>query len=227
MLCAGADSLAPLPISSKVWKTKFRTRSFYQWDRGIRLWAGCVLREGIHIHVHVHDIMKNPFPVHDSDWASGLCRPVQRRISNTQGEFSKSYLVLQYFIHNAHCTLRQAVVLANSDCQLEDQTAIETLKETLLSSLHDVINCVRCDHTSTCLLYICISTAYLLYIYCIAVYLLYIYCISRDLCLWPDPATRSWGWRSSCCCCRAWDTWTLLSECSGPKLSRYMSTDLR
>ena len=163
MLCAGADSLAPLPISSKVWKTKFRTRSFYQWNRGIRLWAGCVLREGIHIHVH--DIMKNPFPVHDSDWASGLCRPVQRRISNTQGEFSKSYLVLQYFIHNAHCTLRQAVVLANSDCQLEDQTAIETLKETLLSSLHDVINCVRCDHTSTCLLYIyCISTVYLLYI---------------------------------------------------------------
>ena len=154
MLCAGADSLAPLPISSKVWKTKFRTRSFYQWDRGIRLWAGCVLREGIHIHVHVHDIMKNPFPVHDSYWASGLCRPVQRRISNTQGEFSKSYLVLQYFRHNAHCTLRQAVVLANSDCQLEDQTAIETLKETLLSSLHDVINCVRCDHTSTCLLYI-------------------------------------------------------------------------
>ena len=143
----------------------------------------------IHIHIHVHDIMKNPFPVHDSDWASGLCRPVQRRISNTQGEFSKSYLVLQYFRHNAHCTLRQAVVLANSDCQLEDQTAIETLKETLLSSLHDVINCVRCDHTSTCLLYIycwlyiCISTAYLLYSCISTVYLLYI--------TWPLSLIRS------------------------------------
>jgi len=41
----------------------------------------------------------------------------------------------------------KAVVLANSDCQLENQTAIETLKETLLSSLHDVINCVRSGNT--------------------------------------------------------------------------------
>ena len=56
------------------------------------------------------------------------------------------------FLDTLHFAFPQAVVLANSDCQLENQTAIETLKETLLSSLHDVINCVRCDYTSRCLL---------------------------------------------------------------------------
>jgi len=37
----------------------------------------------------------------------------------------------------------KAIVLANSDCLLEDQTAIDHLKETLLSSLHDAVNCIR------------------------------------------------------------------------------------
>jgi len=37
----------------------------------------------------------------------------------------------------------KAIVLANSDCLLEDQTAIDHLKETLLSSFHDAVNSMR------------------------------------------------------------------------------------
>lgn len=37
----------------------------------------------------------------------------------------------------------KAIVLANSDCLLEDQTAIDHLKETLLSSFHDAVNIIR------------------------------------------------------------------------------------
>ena len=79
------------------------------------------------------------------------------------------------YLDTLHFALPQAVVLANSDCQLENQTAIETLKETLLSSLHDVINCVRCDYTSTCLLYTYLLLTVYLYIHCIYIYCMYVY----------------------------------------------------
>ena len=39
--------------------------------------------------------------------------------------------------------LLKAVVLANSDCSMEDNVATEQLRESLLSSLQDVIQCVR------------------------------------------------------------------------------------
>ena len=38
-------------------------------------------------------------------------------------------------------------MLANSDCPMEDQTAIEHLRETLLTSLHEVVTCVRAGNT--------------------------------------------------------------------------------
>lgn len=37
----------------------------------------------------------------------------------------------------------KAIVLANSDCLLEDQTAIDNFKETLLLSFHDAVNSLR------------------------------------------------------------------------------------
>ena len=39
--------------------------------------------------------------------------------------------------------LLKAVVLANSDCSMEDNVTTEQLRESLLSSLQDVIQCVR------------------------------------------------------------------------------------
>ena len=37
----------------------------------------------------------------------------------------------------------QAIVLANSDCPMEDQAGLEHLRESLLSSLHDAVNYIR------------------------------------------------------------------------------------
>jgi len=42
----------------------------------------------------------------------------------------------------------KALVLANSDCLMEDQAAIEHLRETILSSLHDAVNCIRSGNTN-------------------------------------------------------------------------------
>lgn len=44
--------------------------------------------------------------------------------------------------------LLKAVVLANSDCSMEDNTATEQLRESLLSSLQDAIHCVRSTNTN-------------------------------------------------------------------------------
>ena len=44
--------------------------------------------------------------------------------------------------------LLKAVVLANSDCSMEDNIATEHLRETLLSSLQDAIQCVRSTNTN-------------------------------------------------------------------------------
>ena len=44
--------------------------------------------------------------------------------------------------------LLKAVVLANSDCSMEDTVATEQLRESLLSSLQDAIQCVRSTNTN-------------------------------------------------------------------------------
>ena len=44
--------------------------------------------------------------------------------------------------------LLKAVVLANSDCAMEDNVATEHLRESLLSSLQDAIQCVRSTNTN-------------------------------------------------------------------------------
>ena len=44
--------------------------------------------------------------------------------------------------------LLKAVVLANSDCSMEDNITTEHLRETLLSSLQDAIQCVRSTNTN-------------------------------------------------------------------------------
>ena len=44
--------------------------------------------------------------------------------------------------------LLKAVVLANSDCSMEDNTATEHLRESLLSALQDAIQCVRSTNTN-------------------------------------------------------------------------------
>jgi len=40
----------------------------------------------------------------------------------------------------------KAIVLANSDCPMEDQAGLEHLRESLLSSLHDAVNYIRSGH---------------------------------------------------------------------------------
>merc|ERR1712088_577301 len=66
--------------------------------------------------------------------------------------FEKCMVLLDRLDYIGFCKeeylLLKAVVLANSDCSMEDTVATEQMRESLLSSLQDAIQCVRSTNTN-------------------------------------------------------------------------------